>query len=288
MRDYEAEFEQMDVEAIFERVKTLEANLHTATTAPHNAAEIEQMFELLHGFSASGQHEKAAQVFEQLHLAIADYRSQEENQEKALHFLIDWSLQALRFTPEQQDTFVCMPIYTDLFAAIEAGPASMKYQAIRGQLQMIRHYEFWQSKGGNPEKLAEADQATLENAVSSFPEAVEAAIEAEQATETWEALVRLCRYASSFSLSKRKPNDAIGHLKMALQYLPETKEYHIADAADLNMQLGTIFLEYKKYDVAIRYFGQAKSMYESGGEELEMFVFQAEGWVEEAEKRKNL
>lgn len=288
MRNYEAEFEQMDPDSIVQLVRELEAKLEPTVEKVRTPEEIEQTFELLHGYAAVGQHDKAAEVFDHLHSTIAEFRKRDVDAEKALRFLIDWSLLALRYTPEQRETFVCLPIYKDLFAAIETGPEKMKYQAIRAQLQLIRHFDFWQSQGRNPEALPAEEREMLETAVSSFPETAEAALEKAQADEHWEALVRICRYASSFYLSARKPNEAIRSLKLAIQYIPQTENYHVADAADLNMQLGTVFLEYKKYDVSIKYFQTAKDLYESEGDELEMFAFQAEGWIEEAERRKNL
>jgi len=44
-------------------------------------------------------------------------------------------------------------------------------------------------------------------------------------------------------------------------------------------------LQYKKKAVARKYFVAAKEIYETCGEEMEMFVYQAEGWIDEADKK---
>ncbi|MEM0997888.1 MAG: hypothetical protein AAGN35_12435 [Bacteroidota bacterium] len=288
MRNYDEQFEQMDPEAIFDRVAKLENEVDFSPEKERKGEEIEALFELLHGKTAIGAHEEAAELFDLLDGAVERYRTSGQDAEKGLRYLIEWSLLALRYTPEQRDDFVCMPIYDRLFAAISEGPEKLRFQQVRAHLQMIRHYEFWQGKGGKPERLDEEDRIKLEEAVASFPDSAEATIEAHLEREDWDAVIRLNRYATSFYLGKNRPNDAIRRLKSSLEHLPQTEDYHEADSADLHLQLGRIFLEYKKWDVAIRYFRNARDIYAAGGEELEMFGYQAEGWIEEAEKRKQM
>jgi tetratricopeptide (TPR) repeat protein len=243
---------------------------------------------LLHAKTAIGAHEEAAVLFDRLDEAVENYREQGEDEEKGLRYLIEWSLLALRFTPEQRDDFVCMPIYDRLFEALETGPEKLRFQKVRAQLQLIRHYEFWQTKGGKQDKLPPEDLKKLEDAVSTFPEIAEASIEAHLEQEAWDAVIRLNRYATSYYLTNNQPNHGIRLLKSSLEHLPKTEDYHAADSADLHLQLGQIFLQYKKWDVAIKYFRNALAIYDEGGEDLEMFKYQAEGWIEEAEKRKKM
>jgi tetratricopeptide (TPR) repeat protein len=289
MRNFDEVFQEMDPDKIFDRVEELETELQPDEKKEFPEEEIEGLFELLHGLAATGNHERAAMIFHVLRDAVLDFRSREGiDQEKGLRYLIEWSLLALRFTPEERNSFVCMPIYDDLFAAIETGPESLRFQAVRAQLQLIRHYEFWQGKGGKINKLPEEDREKLENASETFPDAIEAARDDEEEKENWNTLIRLNRYAISFYLGQKQPNEAIRCIKSSLEHLPQSEDYHPADSGDLLLQLGSLFMEYKKWDAAIRYFEQAHQIYEEGGEDLEMFKFQAEGWIEEATKRKKM
>ena len=127
--------------------------------------------------------------------------------------------------------------------------------------------------------------AFIRLAKDEYVERSEAAIEDVLEREDYVAAVRLLKNAAQFYLMMNRPNDVIAAFKEALEYVPLTPNYHESDLADIYMQLGQVFMGYKKFDVAKRYFTQARDIYEAGGDDLEMLAFQADGWVEEVSRK---
>lgn len=284
MADYESRMQQMAPEDVDALIRQYESGLAPDTERPRSTEEVEQLFELMTAHSTQGDHARAGQLFALLRDVITDYRARNVDEEKGLEYLIDWSLLALRFTPESRDEFVCMPIYRELFAAIDAGPASLKYRKVQAQSQLHRHYLYWLNNGGDTEALAEDELAFLQAAEGEYAANLEATLEAYEEAGDNGIMIKLHRNAAQFALMQQQPNDAIRHLKATRDLLPEMEDYHPADLGDVNLEIGRIFMSYKKYEVSLRYFNEALDIYREGGEELEMFAYQAEGWIEEVRK----
>ncbi len=157
---------------------------------------------------------------------------------------------------------------------------------MQSRAQLLRHYNYWLGQGGNEELLADEDKEFVQTSIAEYDDTWDAAYEIAEADEDYVIIVKLFRNASQYYLQTQQPNDAIACLKDALEEIPKTPDYHPSDSAELLMQIGQLFMAFKKWDIAIRYFNQALEIYHEGGEELEMLAFQAEGWIEEANKKK--
>lgn len=285
MRDYEALYHELHEDEIEPHVLNLASTAKLESRTGRSNQEIETLFEYMHGLVALNRHEAAAEVFTALRPIIDDYRATHAGEEEGLEYFYEWSLVALRLTPELRTDFVSLPLYRELFETFDNGPLPLRYRGIQSRAQFLRHVDYWLGKGGSMEVLAEEDREFIEDVRDSYVELSEAAIDEVLEREDYLAGVRLLRNAAQYYLLRQKPNDAIACFKEALEYLPMTPHYHAADSAEVHMQLGQIFMGYGKYEVAKRYFAEALEAYEKGGEELEMLALQAEGWLEEANKR---
>jgi tetratricopeptide (TPR) repeat protein len=287
MRDFEAFYTtELQEEEIAPHVAQLEPQAQLEPITGRTAKEIETLFEYLQGLIMLNRHVEASAAFNALRLIIDDFREKHPNDDQGFDYFYEWSLLALRLTPESRSEFVSLPLYRELFATFDNGPVKHRYRGVQARAQLTRHYDFWLgTKNGNPDLLEEDDRAFILAAREEYDALSEAAIEEVLEREDHVAAVRLLRNAAQFYLMQKRPNDAIASLKEALEYLPLTPKYHETDSADLQMQLGQIFMGYGKFEVAKRYFAQALETYTAGGEQFEMLMFQAEGWVEEAERR---
>jgi tetratricopeptide (TPR) repeat protein len=286
MSDIDARFEDLTTEEVEMAVATLAAQVQVAPTAGRTAQEIDQLFELMHGYNAMNRHVEASKVFVGLQDIIADYRTRYADDAAGLDYFFDWSMMALKMTPESRGTFVCMPLYYELLETFDEGPEVLRHRGLQARTQLLRHVEYWLGKGGDLEVLAAEDQEFIRAARDQYAELHDVVIEAAEARADFLTVVNLYRDAAQFYLLLKKPNDAIASLKEAVEYLPDTPNFQEVEKADLFLQIGRIFVGYGKHEIAIRYFNQALDLYKAGGDEYEMHAYQVEGWIEEAQKRQ--
>jgi tetratricopeptide (TPR) repeat protein len=285
MRDFEALYTEMQAEDIEPHVEELEAKIGPKPFSANSPGEIERLFEYMQGLIMLNRHAEASAVFTALRPIIDTYRENHPDSEAALDYFFEWSMLALRLTVESRSTFVSLPLYHELLETFDNGPVALRYRAVQARAQLVRHLDFWIGKGGNPDNLEAEDMAFIRLAKDEYVERSEAAIEEVLEREDYVAAVRLLKNAAQFYLMMNRPNDVIAAFKEALEYVPLTPNYHESDLADIYMQLGQVFMGYKKFDVAKRYFTQARDIYEAGGDDLEMLAFQADGWVEEVSRK---
>jgi tetratricopeptide (TPR) repeat protein len=285
MRDFEALYTEMHADEIGPHVEELETRVKVEPHTGRSADDIESLFEYMQGLIMLNRHGEAGIVFNALRPIIDDFRERRPEDESGLDYFFEWSLLALRLTPESRSTFVSLPLYREILETFDDGPVKLRYRGVQARAQLTRHIDFWIGKGGNPELLSEEDQAFITAAKDEYESRSEAAIEEVLEREDYVAAVRLLRNAAQFYMGMNRPNDVIACFKEALEYAPLTPNYHESDSADIQMQLGQVFMGYGKFDVAKRYFVQARDIYESGGEDLEMLMFQAEGWIDEVNRR---
>jgi tetratricopeptide (TPR) repeat protein len=285
MRDFEALYHEMSPEEVEEAVVELSGKAFVDPQTGRSPQEIELLFEYMHGLTTLARHGEAGKVFNALRGIIDDFRQRTSDSTDSLQYFYEWSLLALKLTPESRNAFVSMPLYHELLETFDHGPAELRYRGVQARTQLLRHLEFWLGKDGSLDVLSEEDRDFIRAAREDYEGLHEAALEDCEERGDFLAVVRLYRNAAQYYLLLAKPNDAIVSLKEAIEYLPDTPEYHEADKADLLMQIGQIFVGYKKFQPALKYFEQAREIYESGGEDLEMLAYQAEGWIDEVRKK---
>jgi tetratricopeptide (TPR) repeat protein len=202
----------------------------------------------------------------------------------ALDFLIDWSLLAIGIMIEKPDQFVSMPVYHDLLDVMDSAPEEFQYKRGRVYLQMATHFRQWLEHGGVEDEL-DAEDAQLLNSATEAAEAVmEEFLEVAEAREKFEEWVAGHRALLRYYLLIKKPNDAVAQLKAIMEILPRTPDYHPSQLAETQILLGQLFSQFAKWQTARKYFDMARETFEELGEEFEMHMYQAEGWMEECDK----
>lgn len=205
--------------------------------------------------------------------------------ETALGLYVDWVFNELNLLKEELNSFVALPLYRSVFDAFDKFGEGVYPKRLKTGLQMGLHYKYWLTLGGNSEMLDQNDREFLQDVAENWAEEVEQGINMLEQMEEWEKVLSLKKSMHSYFTKAKKPNDAIKYLKGMIADTPKTPDYHIADVADLQMDLGKFFADFRKWPAAIKYFEQALATYQELGEEFEMFTMQAEGWIQEAKKR---
>ncbi len=285
MRDFEALYHDMEPEDVEVHIAQLESKVNVEPQEGRSAPEIDLLFEYMQGLKKLDRHEEASAVFGSLRGIIDDFRKREEGSILGHEYFFEWSMLALSLVTESRSSFVTMHLYRELLETFDNGPETLRYRGVQSRGQLLRHVEYWLGKGGDMEVLEDDDREFIQAARDEYEALSEAAIDDCVDREDYVAVVRLYRNAAQYYLLLKKANEAIVALKEAIEYLPDTPDYHEVDKADMLLQIGQIFLGYGKNEIAIRYFSQAIEIYEKEGEEFEMQVYQAEGWIEEAKKR---
>lgn len=285
MRDINALIHSMEADALQARIDELAAQYGGHTGTGLESPGIEDLFEWVLGSAQVGDHVRAVEVYHVLDAAIGDYLQRNPEAVEGYDYLLEWSMLAIRFVQERRDQFVCLPIYQDLFAAFAEAPATCDHLAVRARLHLMKHVQFWQAQAGNAGKLSASDKEWLDEMAEGYEEASDNALEAAEARGDVEVVVRLYRDAAQFYFFTQQPNDGIACLKSALEEMPKVPGYIPADSAHVLMEIGQVFLSFKKPAIALKYYTQAKEIYDAGGEDMEMDAFRAEGWIDECKKR---
>lgn len=285
MSTFREQLDHMDPEEIAGMSRKYAAELNLEAHEGKSSEEVEKFLEYLYVTMHLGDYEQASEIFATTELAIQDLVKRGEEPQKSMDLWIEWTLLALNFYQEEAQTFVCYPLYKALMDGFDLLDESVSWKRARVRLQLNHHYQHWLEQGGNADALDAEQRSFLEDLGQGFEEEYEQAMTEREEAEDWDALYKLQRSLYRFYIAKRKPNDAISVMKQTLETLPNTEGYHAADSADLNMEIGKVFLQYKKKAVARKYFVTAKEIFETCGEEMEMFVYQAEGWIDEADKK---
>lgn len=243
--------------------------------------ETEEMFRYLYAVVLLQDHEEGSRMLDGMKDVIDAQLASGEDADRATDFLVEWAIVAIKHAPESREEFACLPLYEDVIEQLgAAGPVHLHKQ-VRMRLQLAYHYELWISRAGNPEALTEEELAMLESAEETFLSEWERALTEATARQDAEARLNLHRLMARYYQTRNKPNEAIEQLKLILPLLESKRDYHPADKADLYMDIGRMFLQYKKYQTAKKYFALALEIYQAQGEEWEMIAMKAEAYLEE-------
>ena len=284
MRDINAQIQALEPEALHERLATLDRSFQGHDGTGLDEVGITELFEWMLGNAHAGKREAAIEAYELLDQAITDFADRHPEAEATFDFRFEWSILAARFVPEQRDHFSSLPIYRDLFDLLATAPPSRQHLAVRARLFVMRHQQYWLDQGGKTNKLSHEELAWLDELEHGYEEASDNAMTEAELRGDSEVVVQLFRDAAQYYFFTKAPNDGIACLKSALEELPNVPGYIPADSAHLMMEIGQVFLSFKKPAIALKYFTQAKDIYEAGGEDMEMEAFRAEGWIDECKK----
>jgi tetratricopeptide (TPR) repeat protein len=250
----------------------------------YSAEQVDELFHYLHALILTDQPERATQVFDALKPAIDAQIADPAQQEQGLENLMEWALEAIRLVPESRSTFVCMPIYHELFEAFGDAQGRHAIQLTRARLQLLRHIDFWVSKGGVVGDLDEADQELIGEIGEGIQAELDAKLEVCKSNGWIKEAIQLHRGMATLRLSQSEPNEAIAHLKQVAELIPSLRDAQPTDLGDQYIDIGRLFFGFKKYATALKYFTQAHEQFTALGEDYEVFAMQAETLMEDCQQ----
>lgn len=296
----------MDPEAIRALVQEMDVKYaEILDDQEYDASEITEMFNYINAVIFRNEWEKGARILREMKPVIDDYFNDavsdeaetepttEEGEEtpeppieKALSFLVDWHMLSLRFTPETRKDFSDIEHYRELLDAFDLAPPKFRLKEVKAKLQMIHHYNHWLARGGDIDALSDEDYDLLNDMSEEYPDELDQLLEKKRADGEWEDYIEIKRTLHKYYIYRGQVNNAIKTIKELLEVLPHKKDFTAADSGDLQMDLAKIYMNYKKWKTAKKYFKLAQQSYQK--DDLEMFVMQAESWAEEAQKMLDL
>lgn len=281
-KEFEAQLQFKTDDELFQLVKDFSDRFDFEADVLYTKEDIDDMFNFHTVLRVLTDYETSATVFEGMKKAIDKYHKEGDDIDKALDFLADWSFMAMNYTDEKQDEFVCLPYYEEVLAAFRDAPEKFRAKELKVKLQMAHHFRYWLANDGDIEALEEDLRHFLVKLVEHFPEVVAGVVEQKETEGHYDDAVDLSRALYRFYHHGRKPNEAVQFLKRTIELIPNSKDYVEADTADLYMSLGRLYADHSKWETARKYFQMALDIYAKQGEDFEMFVAQAEGWIDEA------
>lgn len=280
----EAQIAELPIEERHQLADELAKKISLDSQKSYSKDEIEELFTFFRLAASVGDHENAGKVFQALQPILHSFFDAGSDPETAIDFLIEWSLLAISITTEKTDRFISMPVYLDLLDVLDNAPEEFQYKRGRVILQLSVHFQQWREKGGVDDDLADEDLSMLEDALELAEELMEEFLNTAEERGKIEEVLLGHRALFRYYLYVQKPNDAVAQMKAIMETLPQTADYHPSQLADAQIVLGQLFSQFKKWQTALKYFTLAKEQFEELGEEYEMNMYQAEGWMEECER----
>lgn len=273
-------FEPLTDEQVEELIKSYEANPIPSREAI-GKDELETAFRYREALVLTGREEEAIAYGSELKTLIDRYLAFNEDKEFGLGFLADWTLYAIAITPETAEDFVCLPQYEELFSAYASLPPKTYPELERARMQLLHHYLTWRDTGGKTENLSPETQAMFADLENNLLSGIEAKVDACKSAGQFQEAYELSKALQRYYLYRKQPNDSINWMKKSMAAMEEIPDHTPMQLGDLNLEMGRIFHSYKKYEVAMRYFEKARELFEQAGDDAEMRMYQAEGWMEE-------
>lgn len=240
-----------------------------------------RIFKLIHALIYLGDYEEAIYKIHQAENIVYSLLGHDTSSLEAIDFAAEWNLLAMRFTAFHPGEFNDYPYFKEIVRLYENHPSGFHIQMVHGYISLIINYQVWKNRGGNAEKLPPDQQQELENLVANYPNQLQEMAQNAKTQGDIEKEVLLNRALARYAIAINDPNLAIGCLKVLRDILPQYPKHLSSDIADVDMEMGMLFVSYKQYSQAKPYFEQALKSYQSLSEEYELFAAQAEGWITE-------
>lgn len=250
-------------------------------------SEIEFLFDYYYSHHLMGSEiEEENRVLEALRPILENFLMAPENLDKGSDYFIEWGLLVINRLPEMRDSFASLPIYQELFALLEKLPEEKHYKIPQLRLQLIHHYRVWDvTPGTRPDALTEEESRFIKGNAKEFIPQAEKLIALYEKKGDLKARTSVKQSLLRYYLTSGLPEKGIILAEELKTELPSTPEYHPGDLAEIEMDLGRIHTALEKYPEAIKFFNEAKKIYDELGEEWEMFSYKAEGQIENCEAR---
>lgn len=283
--DNENNYQEMNPAEIEKSVESIYNEFKELKPEDFSNEQIDQMVEAVHNALYLGNIDLSANVLE-LMKPVVYHRidSTEIASEEALSYMAEWNLLALRFTPMSSEEFAELPYFMEIIYQYEKAEPKFRIMYIQTKLSLILHYLDWINNGGTLNNFSDENRKFLENLEANCENELLKDLDAMREKAELRNAIELSQAMFKFYRAQDKPNEELKMLKFLLVDIEKDEESTKADLADVNMEVAKLLANYEKFDIAQPYFQDAKSLYESLGEEYEMLMYQAEAWVEECAK----
>ncbi len=284
MSSYSEYFEPLTDEEVDSFIEEYEKTTQTEKEIVE-VEDLESAFRYREALLLKGAEAEAAIFSGEIKKLIDAYIKGNEKIAEGLKYFTDWTLYSVALRPETADTFECMPLYEDLFAAWAKAGEGVYPDLIRARLQLLHHFLVWKENGGKFDNLPEDQQVLLRDLELNLISNLENEIPALDERGEYQSAYEIKRALQRFFLYRKQPNESIRWMKETVEAIKKTPDFKETQLADLQLELGRIFYTYKKFDAALRYFEVSFALYSQAGEDWEMKMYQAEGWIEECNKQ---
>jgi hypothetical protein len=197
--------------------------------------------------------------------------------------MIEWHHNAMRFLRFDPDDFAEFSFYAEIFALTDEREGIVFIRGQQARLGLLNNYQNWVQQGGDAAALPEDQAEFLADLHDHQLDRTLDLLAELHAAQRYEELVPLKRSLYRYYRQSQQPNAAVGIMKELLHDLPHLPDYQASDSADVNLELGHLFMQYAKPKVAQQYYEAAQAQYLATGEAFEIMALQAESLAQDAQ-----
>ncbi len=269
-------YEWMDPEEADAKVESLYQAYLNISKDSTSDDELRIIFDLIEGLIFVRDFARLADVLNDARERLYVRLDANPDDESAIDKLVDLNHASIRFLSPSPSEFVEKPFYEEIIRRCEGKTGKPELRKKQAEIGLVNHYLNWVATGGQTDDAYLVElAANLEN---------EAAAYLEKTTGQPEFRIPYRRSLAHFHLQNGKPNEAVAQLKAALEEAPTHPKFAPTDAADFNLEIGTILANHNKHQAALKYFEAAFDIYEKAGEDYEIYALQAEAWINECKE----
>lgn len=281
MSTLEETLDYLQPEEVDARVAELKASFDFEQGNYANLTDLRRLFSYIRHLIYIREFEDAADVLHKTRDYLTQALEEHPDHPVLLNLWIDWNELAMRFVLPEPDQFAEYPFYADIRETCEGRDRSFQLRDLQNQLTLLNHYNNWIQAGGNTEILDETVRAEMTLLSESALDNILLVLDEWKADNDIPALVSMKRSLLRHYTLNNQPKEAVLLLKELLEELPEHPDFQVSDLADLNIEIGSIFLNYNKFKQALPYLEEARDLYEEAGEAFEVHASQADALVQE-------
>jgi hypothetical protein len=245
-------------------------------------AGLQPLLQYLFALSYAGRNEQAVSVAAHIRHCIEEAFEAHPGSEEMLDCLITLNqLSGRFFAIFERDHFQDFDYYHPVIRFTEGLGHRFLVENTRAKLSLLQGYDAWQKQGGEVAALPAEQADLLQHLQAEYLPALPARIEAEGAAGNLRAAADMKRALGAYYFQMNQPNDAVRLRKELLAMLPTLPDAHLAEQAEVNVEIGSILAHYKKYKGALPYFEAAHQLYLQAGDEFEPLALQAESLADD-------
>lgn len=276
-------FDQWDPDEIDLKLREYEEAFDLEKGDYANRADLERLFEYLRLLIYVRDRQPEAVALHKQIKPFAELALNQAPEDDELRLLmIEWHNIGMRLVMQDPDKLSEYPYYAAMQELCGDREGVYAVRKLQARLNLLAYYQNWIANNGAGARLGEAEAAAVEEIEAAFEEEAQARREQWREENYPEGFLAAQRLLARFYLMNQQPNEGISALKALRDGLPEHPEYHPADVADVNMEIGHILAGFGKYKAAANYFREARETYEAGGEAWEVHAGHAEAMLEDA------